>query len=65
MIPFSDIKSVLDYELRASWWASWISNTHLQDLVARYFAWKVKRKFSRYQDSKQWEERLKTFKGGK
>lgn len=49
----------LDYEIRASWWASHISNRFLQNYIGLYFAWKVARKFRRYQDSIAWEARLR------
>lgn len=42
----------LDYEIRASWWACWIRWKPLQHLTARYFAWKVRRKYNRWFDSK-------------
>lgn len=38
----------LQYEVRSSWWAKWISNETLADLAAKYFAWKVIRKYRRY-----------------
>lgn len=44
----STIKLLLDYEIASSWWASWISNPWLQELTARYFAWKVGRKYRRF-----------------
>ena len=40
-------KEALDYEIRASWWAPWVSIGWMQDIAARYFAWKVKRKMRR------------------
>jgi len=48
------------YEIRSSWWASWVSNPFLQDLAGRYFAWKVQRKFGRYQQMIATEERLRS-----
>lgn len=48
-----DQRRLLDYEVRASWWASWISNDKLQDLTASYFAWKVRRKYARWRASVQ------------
>lgn len=39
---------ILDYEVCTSWWAEWIGNDFLQGLVAKYFAWKVNRKYNRY-----------------
>lgn len=46
------MRDFLDYEIRSSWWASSISWNWAQDLAGRYFAWKVKRKYSRYVISK-------------
>ena len=42
---------ICDYEVRSSWWASLISNKTLQDWAGKYFAWKVGRKFRRWQQS--------------
>lgn len=39
---------ILDYEIRASWWAPSVSHPWLQELTGRYFAWKVKRKYGRW-----------------
>lgn len=39
---------ILYYEVSASWWSGWIGNDFLQGLVAKYFAWKVNRKYNRY-----------------
>ena len=54
-----DIKQILDYELHSSWWAPWISFGYLQQVVATYFAWKVRSKFAQYQNSKKWEDHFK------
>tara|TARA_Y100000310_G_scaffold345655_1_gene467804 strand:+ start:18088 stop:18291 length:204 start_codon:yes stop_codon:yes gene_type:complete len=43
-----DMKTFLDYEIRSSWWACLIPFSFLQDLVVKYFFWKVKRKYNRY-----------------
>jgi NTP pyrophosphatase (non-canonical NTP hydrolase) len=45
------IQILLQYEIRSSWWASYISNPYLQDLSGKYFAWKVIRKYKRYTES--------------
>lgn len=55
-------EQALLYEIRASWWASWVSNPFLQDLASRYFAWKVRRKFGRYQQMIQAGNRLADLK---
>ena len=46
-------RAILDYEIRSSWWASWISNNWLQEISASWFAWKVNRKFRRWVESRQ------------
>lgn len=51
----------LDYEIRSSWWALWISWNWGQELSARYFAWKVTRKYARYRQSKIREKRIKNY----
>jgi len=42
------LREAMLYEINASWWASYISSPRLQDLSARYFAWKTRRKYHRY-----------------
>lgn len=59
MKEIKDITFFLDYEIKSSWWASWISWNWAQELSAMYFAWKTKRKYSRYLHSKFLEERIK------
>ncbi len=49
-ITFSE---ALAYEVRASWWADSVPWNWLQTLAARYFAWKVGRKYRRYMSSHQ------------
>ena len=43
-----DIKFFFDYEVRASWWSCLIPFSCLQNLVVKYFFWKVERKYNRY-----------------
>jgi len=43
-----DIYYFLDYEVKSSRWAGYISNPFLQELVGMYYAWKVKMKYKRY-----------------
>lgn len=43
-----DREAILDYEVRASWWTPWFP---FRELAGSYFAWKVRRKFRRYQAS--------------
>lgn len=53
------IKVFLDYEIHSSKWASFVSWNWMQELSGRYFAWKVKRKYARYQLSKAREFQIK------
>ncbi len=46
--PVMSIEHLMLYEISSSWWARGISNDWLQNLAARYFAWKTKRKYARY-----------------
>lgn len=54
-----EMKFFLDYEVRSSWFASYISFNWLQQLVGRYFAWKVRTKYRRYKKSLADAELLK------
>lgn len=49
---------IVDYEVRASWWACYVSYPPLQTLAGKYFAWKAKRKFKRWQESLKWQVRF-------
>ena len=49
----------LDYELRSSLWASWIGWDWAQNISAKYFVWKVLRKYARYKKSKYIEQSIK------
>ena len=53
-IPRQELQLVdaLDYEINASWWASWIGSPTLQNWAARYYAWKASRKWAQYRKSK-------------
>lgn len=42
------IDDAIDYEIKASWWASWIGWEWGQTLAGKYFAWKVQCKYARY-----------------
>ena len=46
------IRDFLDYEIRSSWWASFIWWNWGRNLAGMWFAWKTKRKYSRYIDSR-------------
>ena len=39
---------ILDYEIRSSWWASFVGFAWAQNLAGSYFGWKVRRKFARW-----------------
>lgn len=41
-------QEILYYEVAACWWAEWMSLPFLQEIAAKYFAWKVNRKYDRY-----------------
>lgn len=43
-----EIKDILDYEIRSSWWAWCVPFAWMQNLAGMYFAWKVERKHARY-----------------
>lgn len=58
----ADSSFFLDYEIRSSWWASWIGWNWGQELSGKYFAWKTSRKYARYKQSKMWEQRIKNFR---
>lgn len=52
---------LVNYEIRATWWAYFIartSNVKLQELIGKYFAWKVERKFSRLMESEKERQEL-------
>jgi len=55
------IKVFLEYEIRSSRWASFVSWNWMQELAGRYFAWKASKKYVRYQRSKMREQRIKNF----
>ena len=48
VISCLSMQEVLNYEIHSHWLASWIGFEWGQDLMARYFAWKVRRKYNRY-----------------
>jgi hypothetical protein len=48
----SSLSIFLDYEIRSSWWASWIGWDWGQELSGKYFAWKTSRKYARYKQPK-------------
>ena len=40
-------KDLLDYEIKASWWATFVPGI-FADYAARYFVWKARRRYARY-----------------
>jgi len=52
------LSDALDYEIRSNWIASFIWFGWGQELLGRYFAWKVKRKHKRYKKSINFTNRL-------
>lgn len=58
-IEMLDVRQVLDYEVRSSWWACSINNNWLQNMVGKYFAYKVRRKYKRYKYSYDLNEEMK------
>lgn len=55
------LQEVLNYEIHSHWLASWIGFEWGQDLMGKYFAWKVRRKYNRYLVSL--EERKRVLNG--
>jgi len=57
----SELKQLLlDYEVHSAyWWASWIGSDYLQTLIARYFVWKMERKYKRYKAALAYAEQLR------
>ena len=55
------MQEVLNYEIHSHWLASWIGFEWGQDLMGKYFAWKVRRKYNRYLVSL--EERKRVLNG--
>jgi hypothetical protein len=53
------IGDVLLYEINSHWFASKVSNVFLQELLGRYFAWKVTRKYRRYTYNMEMRSQLK------
>ena len=56
-----NLRQLLDYEIRASWWAEYVGAGWLQDLAGSYFAWKVTRKHARWEASRLRAARLMEF----
>lgn len=52
-------KQAVWYEIRASWWACYISIGWLQAPVAKYFSWKVDRKMARVESHQKIENKFR------
>ena len=52
------IHEAVHYEIRASWWAQYMWAHWMQVLSGKYFAWKANRKYIRYNDSIEMEDRV-------
>ena len=50
--PYPTKEQFLEYEIHASWWA-WLVPLLFEDLVARYFARKIDRKYAAYMRSRK------------
>ena len=55
------MQEVLNYEIHSHWLSSWIGFEWGQDLMGKYFSWKVRRKYNRYLVSL--EERKRVLNG--
>lgn len=53
---------LLDYEIRSSWWACWVSWPWAQALAGKYFAWKVNRKCGRWVASLKAREEVEAWR---
>ncbi len=60
-LEIKPIHNFLGYEIRSSWWASWISWNWGQELLGSYFAWKTRRKYARYKQSKLNEDMVRNY----
>lgn len=54
-------RDILTYEVCAAWWPQFVSNPILQRVVGKYFAWKVGRKWGRFQAMVEMKERVQNF----
>lgn len=63
-LPIGDVtrrlsmREVLSYEIHSHWLERWIGFERGQGLMARYFAWKVRRKYNRYSISLEERKRI-------
>lgn len=61
VISCLSMREVLSYEIHSHWLASWFGFEWGQELMGKYFAWKVRRKYNRYLVSL--EERKRVLNG--
>ena len=54
------IQQALDYDIRGNWLASYLSFEWAQSLMSKYMVYKVRRKYKRYEFSKNFEVVLKS-----
>ena len=57
-VGYISLSVFLDYEIKSSWFASWVSCNYGKKLCAKYFVWKVKRKYSRYIKFKEFQQMI-------
>jgi len=53
------MRKILDYEIKSSWWSSWVGIAWMQSLAGWYFAWKTKRKYKMFEYSLQRSRRIR------
>lgn len=56
-------KEALQYEIRAAKWPCYIGVNWLQEIVASYFVWKTKRRYNKYKQMNELEERVNQRQG--
>lgn len=61
-VPKVSVMQALDYEVRASWWMSFVWFSWGHTMVGKYLAWKVRRKHRRYNESWEMQDHLAQLK---
>ena len=51
MLKQITISQAIRYEIASSWWAWLVPTQKLQNLAAKYFTWKTRRKYKAYMRS--------------
>lgn len=54
-----DLNIFLEYEIAGSYFTGFISSNWIQEIMGKYFAWKVKRKFKQYLKFKDLQNKIK------